>query len=96
MKNPIKFTFTIPMSETKVSTAGLVETVQIGEYTIQGQYWAKHEFDYDRILWNGCDIYDLAMNTNEGEAIREFIDSATDDHVSYLISEKFNHDYTND
>ena len=95
MKTETRFNFTIPRTEIS-NVNGLLKATMIGEYTIEAVYYDKHEYDYNSIKWNDADITRLVLDTEDADELRDMIDAATDEHVSYLISEKYNHDCTND
>ena len=80
------FKFTIPVAQS-FTTSGQVSSVQLGEYYVEVEYTDHEDFDYSVIEWNGFNIFDLVVNTTEGDAILSKLDDAVRNHAAYLNSD---------
>lgn len=78
--------FTIPVAQT-FTTSGKLSSIQLGEYYVEVEYTDHEDFDYSVIEWNGFNIFDLVVNTTEGDAILSKLDDAVRNHAAYLNSD---------
>lgn len=81
MKKSRKFKFTMPMPYE------LNPKVMAGELYIEGQAYAKDDYDIDVIELNGMNVADILMNTKIFDPVFEEISEAAAQHVADIYAE---------